>query len=187
MRFHRSLILLTALAGAAVLPSGEAADKDAKPAFEFRQVSYFSRWSKDEQHEFTPDKQEDLDHWSDMITINGYPGVDDGEKLAGTANAVLGNYRSHQGKILKTRSVPATDDRPAEHFISVMFVRPEFAEIAFVRFKLVEEKGHSFVYSHRFYGERANEQMDAWIAASAAEVEKALMEWKVPSRAETAK
>ncbi len=184
MRFHRSVVLLTALAGAAALTLSDAADKDAKPAFEFRQVSYFPRWSKDDQHEFTPDKQEDLDHWSDMITINGYPGVDDGEKLAGTANAVLGNYRSHQGKILKTRFVPATNDRPAEHFISVMFVRPEFSEIAFARFELVEKKGHSFVYSHRFYGERAKEQMDAWITANAAEVEKALMEWNVPSRAE---
>jgi hypothetical protein len=187
MRFHRSVVLLTALAGAATLTLSDAADRDARPAFEFRQVSYFHRWSNADQHEFTPDKQEDLDHWSDMITINGYPGVDDGEKLAGTANAVLGNYRSHQGKILQTRSVPETNDRPAEHFISVMFVRPGFAEIAFARFRLVEKKGHSFVYSHRFYGEGAKEQMEAWTTANAAEVEKALMEWNVPSRAEGTK
>jgi hypothetical protein len=112
-----------------------------------------------------------------MITINGYPGVDDGEKMAGTANAVLGNYRSHQGKILKTSSVPATKDRPAEHFISVMFVRAEFAEIAFARFKLVEEKGHSFVYSHRFYGDDKSEKATAWLKAEGDAVEKALMDW----------
>ena len=187
MRFHRSVVLLTALAGSATLTLSDAADKDAAPAFEFRQVSYFHRWSQNDQHEFTPDKQEDLDHWSDMITINGYPGVDDGVKMAGTANAVLGNYRSHQGKIIETRSVPETADRPAEHFISVMFVRPQFAEVAFARFKLVEKKGHSFVYSHRFYGDDKTEKANAWLKAESDAVEKALMDWDVPSSAESTK
>ena len=100
--------------------------KEERSAFSFQTVDYFHRWSQGTQHEFTPAKQEDLDHWTDMITINGYPGVDDGEKLAGAANAVLGNYRSHQGKILKTSSVPATDEQPAEHFIAVRFNQPEY-------------------------------------------------------------
>ena len=50
-----------------------------------------------------------------MITVNGYPDVADGEQLAATANAVLENYKKHQGKVLKTRSVPHTAKRPAEH------------------------------------------------------------------------
>src|SRR4051794_6233767 len=87
-----------------------AADSST-PAFSFRQIEYFHRWSQGTQHEFTPAKQEDLEHWSDMITINAYPGVDEGEKMAGTANAVLGNYKRAKGKILKTNSVPAS----AEH------------------------------------------------------------------------
>src|SRR2546423_9602850 len=177
MRYQRSVVLLIASAVAATLTLSRAEDNPKSPAFDFRAVSYFHRWSNNDQHEFTPDKQEDLDHWSDMITINAYPGVDDAEKMAGTANAVLGNYRSHQGKILKTNSVPATSERPAEHFISVMFVRPQFSEIAFARFKLIDKKGHSFVYSHRFYGDKASEQMNAWIAANGADVEKALLEW----------
>jgi hypothetical protein len=187
MRFQQFFVLLAAFSFGTTLTVSDAADKEAKPAFEFRQVSYFHRWSQYDQQEFSPDRQEDLDHWSDMITINAYPGVDGGEKMAGTANAVLGNYRSHQGKILKTHSVPATDDRPAEHFIAVMFVRPQFVEIAFARFKLVDNKGHSFVYSHRIYGEKVSEQADTWMAANGAEVEKALMEWDVPSGAESRK
>lgn len=62
-------------------------------AFVFMGVGYFHRWSKDEQHEFTPQKQEDLNKWTDMITVNGYPNVADGEGLAATANAVLENYK----------------------------------------------------------------------------------------------
>ena len=69
-------------------------------------LGYFHRWSKNNQHEFTPEKQEDLDKWSDMMTVNAYPDVQDGERLAQTANAVLDNYKRHQAKVLKTDSVP---------------------------------------------------------------------------------
>jgi len=155
--------------------------EDEEPAFSFQKVDYFHRWSGGTQHEFTPAKQEDLDHWTDMVTINGYPGVDDGEKMAGAANAVLGNYRSHSGKILKTSSVPATEERPAEHFIAVSFSRPDFAEVAFARFKLVEGEGHSFIYSHRIYGEKAADEMNAWVKANGEKTENALLDWNLPA------
>ena len=184
MRFQRPLVLLIAISAAPPLTPSRAADNRAAPAFDFRQVSYFERWSKNDQHEFTPDKQEDLDRWSDMMTVNGYPNLHDGDGLATAANAALENYKNHQGEILKTRSVGQTKDRPAEHLIAVMFTRPAFVEVAFARFKLVENKGHSFVYSHRVYGDKAVAQMNAWITANGAEVEKALMEWdgKLESR-----
>jgi hypothetical protein len=155
--------------------------KDEPSAFSFQQVDYFHRWSGANQHEFTPAKQEDLDHWTDMITINAYPGVDDGEKMAGTANAVLGNYQSHGGKILKTSSVPATEKRPAEHFIAVLFNRHGFAEVAFARFKLVDGTGHSFVYFHRIYDENAADEMNAWVEANGEKTENALLDWNLPA------
>ena len=160
---------------------------DPSPAFAFRGLDYFHRWSQAEQHEFTPAKQEDLEHWTDMITINGYPGVDEGEKMAGTANAVLGNYRSHKGKILRTESVPATNEKPAEHFISVLFTQPGFTEAAFARFKLVDHKGHSFVYSHRVYGDKAGAEMSEWLKANGEKIEKALMGWNPPASALSAR
>ena len=159
-----------------------AADAGA-PAFSFRQVEYFHRWSGENQHEFTPAKQEDLQHWTDMITINPYPGVDDGEKMAGAANAVLANYQRAGAKIVNSRSVPRTEERPAEHFICARFARPGFVEIAFARFKLVANKAHGFIYSHRVYGEKAQEQMDAWFKENRADVEKALMDWQPPAAA----
>ena len=173
MRFKRPLVLLMA---AAVL-SSRAAETSKTPAFQFRNVSYFHRWSKNDQHEYTPDKQEDLDRWADMITINGYPGVHDGDGLAATANAVLGNYKSSDGKILKTNSVPRTADRAAEHFIAVMFTRPAFIEIAFARFNLRDNKGQSVVYSHRFYADKKSDEANAWLKAEGGAVEKALLEW----------
>jgi hypothetical protein len=159
------------------LGASHAASPAAEPAFVFRDVGYFHRWSQNEQHEFTPEKQEDLRKWSDMMTVNGYPDVDDGDALAATANAVLENYKKHEAKVLKTNSVPRTANRPAEHFIAVVFGRPDFIEVAFARFKLVEGKGFSFVYSHRIYGEKIGDQMSAWLSANGEAVENALMAW----------
>jgi hypothetical protein len=174
---RRILLGLVLAWGAGHAVESRAADPAPKRAFVFREVGYFHRWSQNEQHEFTPEKQEDLNKWSDMITVNGYTKVSDGDSLAAAANAVLENYKNHQAKVLKTDSVPRTADRPAEHFIAVFFTRPTFIEVAFARFKLVEGKGFSFVYSHRIYGEDIGDQMSAWLSANGEEVEKALMEW----------
>ena len=150
------------------------------PAFNFRGVAYFQRWSGDDQHEFTPEKQEDLKKWADMMTVNGYPKSRDGEALARAANAVLQNYKEHQAIVLRTNSTPRTEQQPAEHFIAVVFGRPAFTEVAFARFRMVDGIGTSFVYSHRIYGERAGDEMSAWIKENGPAVEKALMEWTSP-------
>lgn len=176
MIFRRALLLLAALSGAAELITAD----NSKPAFAFQGVDYFHRWSGGTQHEFTPAKQDDLEHWTDMVTINEYPGVGDGEKLAGAANAVLGNYKRANGKILKTSSLPVSDEAPAEHFIAVAFTRPGFAETAFARIKLVDGKGHSLVYSHRFYGENAADEMNTWLKTNAEKTETAILDWDAP-------
>ena len=163
------------LSFAQLFPAPAAAQESS---FTFRGVAYFHRWSKNDQHEFTPKGQEDLQQWADMITINLYPDAHDGDALAGKANAVLENYKNHNGIVLKTDSVPRTTNRPAEHFISVVFGQPNFLEAAFARFKLMNSKSCSIVYSHRIYGEKVGDQMSAWLAANGAAIEKALMSWK---------
>jgi len=146
MRIQSLSIFISLAAACSALYAEEtrAIPPPTKPAFVFRDVGYFHRWSKNDQHEFTPEGQQDLNKWSDMITANAYPDVDDGERLAEKANAILENYKSHQGRVLKTSSVPRTADRPAEHLIAVVFGRPNFIEVAFARFKLVDGKGCSF-------------------------------------------
>ncbi|HYE76103.1 MAG TPA: hypothetical protein VEF04_22350 [Blastocatellia bacterium] len=68
-------------------------------AFSFSNVSYFHRFTNQDQHEFTPAGQEDLNAWTDMITINLYRKVRDGEGLAATANAELENYKAHKALV----------------------------------------------------------------------------------------
>ena len=180
----RILVSLAIACGLLDAEQTRAAAGPAKSAFVFDGVGYLHRWSMNHQHEFTPEGQEDLEKWLDMITINVYPDARDGEALAAKANAVLENYKSHQAMVLKTDSVPRTPDRPAEHFIAVVFGRPNFIEVAFARFKLVDGLACSIVYSHRVYGEKIGDKMSAWLKNSGAGKEKQLMEWTdIPSPA----
>lgn len=181
----RNVIVLSLAAACAPGAQESGADSsNAKLAFVFRDAGYFHRWSRNNQHEFTPENQEDLDKWSDMMTVNVYPNVHDGDGLAQTANAVLGNYQKNQARVLKTTSVPRTGDRLAEHLIAAVFTQPTFIEVAFARLKVVDGVGCSFVYCHRFYGEKIGNQASAWLDANGAAIEEALMEWtSLPSPA----
>jgi hypothetical protein len=174
------LRILVSLAIACGLLDGQqmhAAAGSGKSAFVFDGVGYLHRWSMNHQHEFTPEGQKDLEKWSDMITMNVYPDAHDGEALATKANAVLENYKSHKGRVLRTSSIPRTPKQPAEHFIAVVFGRPNFIEVAFARFKMVDSLGCSIVYSHRIYGEKIGDQMSTWLKTNGAKKEKVLMEW----------
>jgi hypothetical protein len=152
-------------------------------ALSFGGVEYLHRWSKNGQNEFTPKGDSDLAKWQDMITVNVHEGVRNGDQLAETANAILGNYQKH-GKILVTNSVPLSENRPAEHLIVAVLGSPAFLEAAFARFVLNDGVGMVVVYSHRVYGKQVGPGMSQWLQANGPQVEKTLMSWdKVPSLA----
>jgi hypothetical protein len=165
-----SVIALGGAVGFATEPG-----KIEKSAVTFSDVQYLHRWAQGEQHEFTPPGQEDLEHWSDMMTLNYYRRVKDGDGLAATANSALQNYQAHGAKILRTDSVPRTQTKPAEYLIVVLFGQPEFIEAAFARFKIVDGVGLSVVYSHRNYGKKVGGEMSAWLQKNGPATEKALM------------
>ena len=91
----------TAPTSIAAAPSVSAAP------LQFAGQTFVHRWSKDNQNEFTPPEQTDLSAWHEMVTINVYPTVHDGEQLAQLSNAVLANYQQ-AGKIVRVNSIPAT-------------------------------------------------------------------------------
>lgn len=156
-------------------------------AFSFSDVSYFHRYTKDDQHEYTPNGQENLNAWTDMVTINLYRNAKAGEALAATANAVLENYKAHGAVVVKTASVPRTKAKPAEHLIVVSFGRPEFIEAAFARFRMHNGVGSAMIFSHRVYGKNANSEMRAWLAKNGLLTEKNLMTWDAMPKLEALK
>lgn len=146
-------------------------------AFSLSDVKYFHRFTKDDQHEYTPDGQEDLNAWTDMVTINFYRKAKEGAALAATANAVLETYKAHGAVVVRTNSIPRTKAKPAEHLIVVTFARPEFIEAAFARFRMHNGVGSAVIYSHRVYGKKADTEMRAWLSKNGLATEKNLMTW----------
>jgi hypothetical protein len=181
-RITLSFVLILILPVYATIGAAQKeADTKSKIALNFNQTEYVHRWSQNDQHEFTPPGQDDLSKWTDMLTINFYPQVTDGDGLALVANQVLENYKSQKGIVLRTVSVPRTTDKPAEHLIVVVFGRPTFLEAAQARFKLVNGKGVSIIYSHRIYGKAAGPEMSTWLKDHGPSIEKALMAWEFPA------
>jgi hypothetical protein len=146
-------------------------------AFSFADVKYFHRYTKDDQHEYTPGGQEDLNAWTDIVTLRMYRNAKDGEALAAAANAVLENYKANKALVVKTDSVPRTKDKPAEHLIVVIFGRPDFIEVAFARFRMHQGVGSAVIYSHRIYGKKAGDDMSGWLKQNGPTIESDLMKW----------
>jgi hypothetical protein len=149
----------------------------AQPTLTFDGVTYIHRWSRAGQHEFTPAGQEDLQAWTDMITMNVHAAVNDGDALAAMANGILENYE-RAGRIVRTDSRARTADSPAEHFIAAVMGGPTFLEAALARVVLVDGTGVAIVRSHRIYGEAVGDQMSAWLAENGQRTETALMSWR---------
>lgn len=141
----------------------------------FAGQTYRLRWSSQHQHEFTPAGQDDLSRWTDMVTINTYPGVSDGDGLADVANRALGNYQRHGATVLRTSSLPRTPERPAEHLIVALFRTRAFSEAVFARWRLADGRGTAVIVSHRRYGPKAGDAMAAWLKEKGASVERQLM------------
>lgn len=173
---------MTSLALAALLPLvlvGQA--EKGKPAFSISGQSYYHRFSKGTQHEFTPKGQSDLKKWTQMVTVNRYPTVKDGEALAKVANNVLGAYEGAKAQVLRTNSLPRTEKKAAEHLIVVVFTQPTFMEAAFARIVMDKGTGCSVVFSHRIYGKNPRDAMDKWLRGNGETIEKALMAMPVPA------
>ena len=174
------LIQCGALAAAGTLATSQAA---SATTLNFGGKVYLHRWSKSGQHEFTPEGEEDLSRWRDMVTMNTHDAVRNGEQLAALANSVLSNYQRH-GKIVRTDSKPRTPQRPAEHLIVAILGSPDFLEAVFARIVLVDGIGEAAVYSHRIYGKEAASLMGEWLKANGASIEKTLMAWdRIPTPA----
>ena len=150
----------------------------APPAmrFDFGGTEWQHRWSKDGQNEFTPNGQEDLATWRDMVTVNLDEAVRSGDQLADLANRVLGTYRDN-GRILRTDSKPRTPQREAEHMVAAAFVTPAFGEAAFARIVLVSGIGCVVVRSHRIHGEQSAPRLSEWLRANGPTIERDLMAW----------
>lgn len=141
-------------------------------------TEFIHRWSQGSQHEYTPQGQEDLQAWTDMVTIIIFPEVTDGEQLAQIANNILSRYKQI-GAIVRTNSIPRTETSEAEHLIVAILGDKGVMEAVFARIKMVQGKGTATVWSRREYGETdAAEAIGNWLKENGAAREQVFMTWE---------
>lgn len=166
-----TLILLAVFA-----PALSFAARSKQMTVSFNSTKFVHRWCKAGQHEFAPEPQTDLAKYTDMLTINVHDKVRTGDELAALANDTLGKYAA-SGKVLRTTSLPRTQEREAEHFAAVVFARKDMIEVAFARFLLTSGSGLVIVYSKRFVGPDADDEANNWLGKNGLPLEKSLMSW----------
>lgn len=174
MRHWLSLLLLLAM------PAAYATGKDY---LTFDNTAYLHRWSYSGQHEFTPSGQENLEKWSDMITLQRYDKVNSLERLTIAANTVLEAYRKAGATILRVESQPAANDRPPEFLLVAVIPQSDMLEAVFSRFRLVNGVGTSTLYSHRLYGHDINDNMITWLKQNMDSRARLLMAWQPDTQA----
>ena len=169
--------LLAAALGAGTALATAASGRGPALTLRLADTDFVHRWSRQDQHEFTPTDDADLERWRDMVTLNLHPAVTQGEQLADVANRVLGNYQRH-GKILQTRSTPRSASQPAQHLIVAVLGTPQLLEAVFARCLLHDGVGLVAVRSHRIHGAAAGPAMSDWLRSHGAQQEQALMAWR---------
>jgi hypothetical protein len=191
IRCPLSHVLLAAVLSGALLPAGAAAPElpaasaaeAGAPLFQFAGKPFVHRWSHAGQHEFTPLAQPDLAKWQDMVTVQLYDKVRNDDELALVANGVLVAYQK-AGQVIRTNSLQATPERPAEHLVVAMLHDKGVREMVFARFRLTPGGGQALVYSHRVYGTEPDDAAGAWFRANDIPTEQAMMAWTdIPSAA----
>jgi hypothetical protein len=142
-------------------------EEDKEPfSITFNQESYFLRFSdpKANMYEFTPAGQEDLSKWTDMLTINIHPKVNNLKKLKRLKDRISKNYRAYGGIDLRVIAKPL-EGKPetySRYLILVIFVREDFVEFVQSRLELIDGKATHIIYGQRIYGPLAAFQIDSW-------------------------
>ena len=123
----------------------------------FSNTKYFLRSSKDGQYVFTPRGQEDPKRWTDLITLNYYPQITEGKKLAAKAIAWWEYFRSRRIFLMRLNYVPRIDQMNAAddalYTLLTLRAKPynDYDEFTFTALRVIEGIGTASSYSHREY------------------------------------
>lgn len=161
---------------AGLLLAGVAAAQEPPLSLDFHGTTFHYRYGTERLYEYTPAGQEDLSAWQLLLSFALAPERDTPELLAELANNTLALYDEH-GVVIATDSVPATEDRDAEHFIAAVLGDPTLLEAVFARFMLTEHGSVITIYSYRIYSDDAGDAMRAWLGSNGPDVEASLMAW----------
>jgi hypothetical protein len=170
------LLLFTLCIGhqAAASPGKEKMQLDM--IFNFNGQIWSHRWSGDGQHEFLPGGDTDLQTWQEMITLLVFEEVDTDEALERVASNTLGFY-SDSGTLLRAEVFQRAETSDPEYLLVAVLAVNGVVEAVFNHTRMVDGVGAATVYSHRFYGDTASDEVSAWLQTHGAHMENTLLAW----------
>jgi hypothetical protein len=180
MMKRRSVLFAIALAATAVAFAAAATPNPQSPATAkvmFRGTEYLLRSSHGNGYDFTPQGQEDMATFTDMLELNLYPTAHDQEALATITSRVQAIAQGAKATILRTISVSASGQQPGEHFFAAVMPTPHGVDFDAIRFVLVDQEVAGVFYTHRSQGESAAAKTSEWVTKNAAEVEQQLLQF----------
>jgi hypothetical protein len=137
----------------------------------FRGTEYLLRSSQGNTYDFTPQGQEDLSAFTDMLELNLYSAAHDQEALTTITGRVRAIAQGAKATILPTTS----GQQPGDHFFAAVLPTPHGVDFDAIHFVLVDNQGYGVFYTHRSYGESAAGKTSEWVTKNAAEVEQQLL------------
>jgi hypothetical protein len=137
----------------------------------FAGIKYYLRTHQKDRYTFTPAGQENLERWTDMITLAYDPKVTEGKQLAEQAVAWWQFNRDARARFWHINYVPRLDQMPARanalYLTATILARPDhdYDEFAYTTIRLVGGIAATARYSHREYrtGPSSDERSGTWM------------------------
>ena len=147
------------------------------PTVTFRGTTYSLSLTNGNRYDFMPAEQKESSF--DALTLLLLARIKDGEALADLANRTLTKLQGVKATILRTNSVPASAQKPAEHFMAVVIPGPDALQFAASRYVLVVGEGVEVIYMHTIHGKAVGDPMSKWMKENGPDVEQQLMQFDV--------
>lgn len=149
----------------AVAPLAAAAAPPSK--VRIGETVYEHRWSDGDFHEFTPTGQDDLDRYSEMITLPPSPAGRTAADLERYTDEKATTTRTRGGEVLSQRCEPATPTHVPDCTLLVVYAKPDHVELAVSKHMAAAGTIVPVLFAHREYGEGAGQRAQAWMASPA--------------------
>ncbi|MFT3792570.1 MAG: hypothetical protein QM741_16235 [Rudaea sp.] len=159
---------------ALALASTSAVADSPAPTVTFRGTTYRLSRTSGNEYDFTPAEQTPPS--ADVLTLLVLSRIKDGEALADLANRTLSKLKDTKATIVRTNSVPASAQKPAEHFMAVVIPSPDALQFGASRYVLVGGEGVEMIYMHTIHGNAVGNEMSRWLDKNGADVEQKLMQ-----------
>lgn len=150
----------------------------AAPTLQFGDTTWHARSSQGGAVEYTPEGQEDLERFGEMLTFHPVPADLRPEDLEAFTRDTVERHERRGAQIFSSECEPATRVHVADCTIMLAFPRAEHVEIGVTKHLAIRAGLVAISMVHREYGDGAAERTKAWIKSpEGARLMAAFIDW----------